>query len=159
MSPRRWTPWESSMVGEWARATFGDVKVQTNVRLGRVQPRASDGRYSEDELALLGVWRRFVDAIVYLPDRLLIVEATMRADPGKLAQLELYESLLNQTPELEPYRQLPKQLVLLYCIEDPAVNVLAERKGVLALRFVPSFFDEWWSKLRGRDQRAPVSPF
>ena len=159
MSPRTWTPWESRMIGEWVRSSFGDVKVQTNVRLGRIQPRAPGGTYSEDELTMLGVWRRFVDAIVYLPDRLLLVEAVMRADPGKLSQLELYAELVDQTEELKDYLHLQRQLVLLYCIQDPAVDVLAQRKGILSIRFVPSFFDEWFSTLRPRKQRAPQGPF
>jgi len=155
MGERTWTPWEMRMVGEWVSSSFGDVRYQTNVRVGRIQPRANDGTYGQDEMAMLGVWRRFVDAIVYLPDRLLLVEAVLRADPGKLAQLELYERLLPQTLELQPYLHLPVQKVLLYCIQDPALELLAGEKGVLAIRFVPSFFDEWFNKLRGRDKRAP----
>jgi len=155
MGERTWTPWEMRMVGEWVSSSFGDVRYQTNVRVGRIQPRADDGTYDRDELAMLGVWRRFVDAIVYLPDRLLLVEAVMRADPGKLAQLELYERLLPQTLELQDYLHLPVQKVLLYCIQDPALELLAKEKGILAIRFTPSFFDEWFNKLRGRHQRAP----
>lgn len=155
MGERTWTPWEMRMVGEWVSSSFGDARYQTNVRVGRIQPRAPDGTYSEDELAMLGVWRRFVDAIVYLPDRLLLVEAVLRADPGKLAQLQLYERLLPQTLELQPYLHLPVQKVLLYCIQDPALEVLAKEQGVLAIRFVPSFFDEWFNKLRPRHKRAP----
>lgn len=157
MSPRKWTPWEQTMVGEWVASTFGDVRFQTNVRVGRIQPRAPDGTYSEDELVMLGVWRRFVDAIVYLPDRLLLVEAVMRADPGKLSQLRLYEKLVPQTPELQEHLDKPIQKVLLYCIQDPAVDVLAKEDGILPIRFVPSFFDAWYEKLRGRDKRAPRS--
>lgn len=157
MSPRKWTPWEQSMIGEWVSQTFGDVEWRTNVRLGRIQPRAPDGTYSPDELRALGVWRRFVDAVVILPDRLLLVEAVMRADPGKLSQLKLYELLLPQTPELEEHLQLPVQKVLLYCIEDPAVTALARLDDILPVRFVPSCFDAWWQTLRPRDKRAPVN--
>ena len=155
MTQRKWTPWEMTMIGEWVERTFGDVEYRTNVRVGRIQPRAARGTYAEDELAMIGVWRRFVDAVVILPDRLLLVEAVMRADPGKLSQLRLYEKLLPQTPELQEYLHLPVQKVLLYCIRDPALELLAQEDNILTVRYVPTFFDEWFRKLRPRDKRAP----
>lgn len=158
MPRKTWTPWEQRMVGEWVGATFGDVKYQTNVRLGRLQPRSDDGTFTYDEKVMLGVWRRFVDALVWLPDRLLLVEAGMREDPGKLSQLELYETLLPQTEELRDSLELPVQKVLLYCIEDPAVNALARQKHILPIRFVPSFYDEWLRTLPARMRRAPGLP-
>jgi hypothetical protein len=145
------------MVAEWVRKTFGDVKVKTNVRLGRVQPRNEQGQFSEDELTLLGAFRRFVDAVVWLPDRLILVEAALRAEPGKLSQLELYETLVSQTPELQDSLHLDVQKILLTCIEDPAVSALARSKGILPVVFTPSFFDEWFETLSPRKQRPTRS--
>ncbi len=156
--PRRpYTPWEIRMVGEWVAATFPDAAWQTNVRLGSLEPRDWHGRFSRDELAALGVWRRRVDAVVILPDRLLLVEAVLRAHPGKLATLQLYESLVAQTPELEPYRNLATQKVLLYVIEDPTLLLIAQQYQILAIQFVPSFFEEWFAQLRPRERRTPRS--
>lgn len=155
MTPRKWTPWEQRFVGEWVSRTFGDVEYRTNVRVGRVQPRAADGTYTAEEERLLGVWRRFVDAIVILPDRLLLVEAGMREDPGKLSQLKLYERLLPQTPELQEHLHLRVQKIILYCIQDTAVDALAIEEDVTPILYVPTFFDEWFSKLAPRKQRAP----
>ncbi len=156
---RGYTPWEIMMIGEWVGITFDDVVYQTNVRLGPLTPRNSQGQFTRDELRMLGVWRRRADAVVYLPDRLLLVEAVLTSNPGKLSVLELYELLVPQTPELAPYLHLPVQKTLLYCIEDPVLNVLAERKGILAIQYVPTFFDAWFDKLRHRDKRAPRSDF
>jgi len=150
-----YTPWEITMVSEWVAKTFPDARFSTNFRLGPIQPRAPDGTYDVDELKLLGVWRRRVDALVYLEDRLLLLEAVMRADPGKVAVLKLYEKLIPQTPELAEFKHLPVQKVLLYCIEDPMLNLLAREEDILAIQFVPSFFDKWFSKLRGYEKRAP----
>lgn len=155
MGKRPYTPWEIMMISEWVAKTFPNTRWQTNVRLGKPQPRGPDGLYSRDELVLLGCWRRRVDAIVYLPDRLLLVEAILRADPGKITVLKLYEKLVPQTPELAEFRDLPIQKVLLYCIEDPVLNVLAREEDILPIQYVPSFFDKWFSKLRGRDKRVP----
>jgi len=155
---RTYTPWEIMMIGEWVAETFPDVEWGTNVRLGPMTPRNGHGRFTQDELRLLGVWRRRVDALVYLPDRLLLVESVMRSDPGKLSQLELYEILIPQTPELQPYLHLRIQKVLLYVIEDPALLILCKRKDILPIQFVPSFFNEWFAHLRPRDRRVPTTP-
>jgi len=147
------------MISEWVAKTFPNVRWQTNVRLGKPQPRNVDGLYERDELILLGVWRRRVDAIVFLHDRLLLIEAILRADPGKISVLKLYERLVPQTPELAEFRDLPIQKVLLYAIEDPVLNVLAREEGILPIQYVPSFFDKWFSKLAGRKKRTPRSDF
>lgn len=159
MAKRSYTPWEIMMISEWVAKSFPAARWQTNVRLGKPQPRNADGQYSADELTLLGCWRRRVDAIVVLEDRVLLVEAILRADPGKVSILKLYEKLVPQTPELAEFGHLPIQKVLLYAIEDPVLNVVARDEGILPIQFVPSFFDQWFSKLRGRDKRTPRSDF
>jgi len=147
--------WELRMIGEWLAQTFPDAEWRTNVRLGELQPRDLQGRYTYDELAGLGVWRRWVDAIVILPDRLLLVEAVLRAHPGKLSVLDLYESLVPHTPELAAYHDRRVQKILLYAVPDPAVDALAGRHQILAIQYVPTFVDAWLATLRPRDQRAP----
>jgi len=154
---RGYTPWEIMMVSEWVAKTFPDALWQTNVRLGSLTPRDNMGRFSKEELRLLGVWRRRVDAVIFLPDRLVLVEAVLRAQPGKISTLLLYEALVPQTPELEPYRALPVQKVLLYIVEDPTLNIVARQNDILPIQFVPSFFDEWFDKLRGREKRPSRS--
>ena len=154
---RGYTPWEIRMIGEWVATTFPDVQWETNVRLGSLTPRSELGQFTQEELGALGVWRRRVDTIVYLPDRLLLVEAVLRSHPGKVAMLQLYEALVPQTPELAAYSHLPVQKVLLFVIEDPTLTLLAQQQGILTIQFVPSFFDEWFAKLARRDQRAPRS--
>lgn len=150
-----WTPWEINMIAEWLGKTFPDVEYRTMVRLGRIQPRLPDGTYTVEEERMLGVHRRFADAIAILPDRLLLIEAVMRCDPGKLTVLELYEMLLPNTPELQQFSELPIQKVLLYAIEDPVVCELARRKEILAVHYVPTFFERWMTTLKARHQRAP----
>lgn len=150
-----WTPWEIRMIGEWVNRTFPDAEYRTQVRLGRIQPRLPNGTYSADEEKTLGNWRRYADAIVILSDRLLLVEAVMRADPGKISVLNLYEALIPQTAELAEFFRLPIQKVFLFAIEDPTINELAKRERILPILYVPSFFEEWLSKLAARHKRVP----
>lgn len=154
---RSYNPWETRMIGEWVAQSFPDAEWSTNVRLGTLTPRDYHGRFTQEELRLLGVWRRRVDAVVILPDRLLLVEAVLRSQPGKLSTLQLYERLVPQTPELAAYSHLRVQLVLLYVIEDPCLTLLAQEQGILPIQFVPSFFDEWFAKLARREQQPSRS--
>lgn len=147
------------MVGEWVSQTFPHTRYQTQVRLGRIQPRNADGQFTPEEKRMLGLWRRRIDCIVFLPDRLLLVEAVLRALPGKLMVLKLYEKLVRQTPELAEYHDLPVQKVLLYAIEDPVLLIIAREEGILPIRFVPRWYDEWLETLEPRHKRAPLSTF
>lgn len=147
------------MVGEWVSQTFPHARYQTQVRLGRIQPRNSDGKFSPGEKRMLGLWRRRIDCVVFLQDRLLLVEAILRAQPGKITVLKLYEKLVSQTPELSEFHHLPIQKVLLYAIEDPVLLDLAREEGILPIRFVPRWYDEWLATLRPRERRASLSTF
>jgi len=156
---RGYTPWEIMMITEWLAQSFPDVEWRSNMRLGPLQPRNAGGQYTKDELRLLGVWRRRIDAVVFLQDRLLLVEAVLRSNPGKLSILKLYARLVPQTPELTPFAHLPVQKVLLYVIEDPVINILCREDDILPIQFVPSFFDTWFDRQTQRDKRAPQSRF
>lgn len=151
--------WELEMVGEWVSRTFPYARWQTNVRLGRIQPRNADGQFTSEEKRMLGLWRRRIDCLVFLDDRLLLVEAILRADLGKVSVLKAYRKLIPQTPELAEYHHLPVQMVLLYAIEDPVLNVLAREEGILPIRFIPPGYDEWLQSLKPRHKRAPLSTF
>ncbi|MCW3990623.1 MAG: hypothetical protein NWE88_11185, partial [Candidatus Bathyarchaeota archaeon] len=72
---RAWQPREMQMVAEWLAKNFPGDPYMTRVRLGT--PRSSTPRadMTPEELAMVGVWRRWADAIVILRDRILLIEA------------------------------------------------------------------------------------
>lgn len=73
---------------------------------------------------------RWVDAI-YLKDGVVyIVEAKLRAEPGALGQLDLYEKLFKETPEFSDYSLWPIQKVLLTAVMDLNMAELASEKDV-----------------------------
>ena len=78
---------------------------------------------------------RWVDAI-YLKDGIVyIVEAKLRAEPGALGQLDLYEKLFRNTPEFDQYKNWHIQKVLLTSIVDLNMVELASEKGVQYIIF------------------------
>ena len=152
---RAWQPREMQMVAEWLAKTFPGDPYMTRVRLGT--PRSSTPRQdmTPEELAMVGVWRRWADAVVILRDRILLIEAAIRPNPGKIGQLELYALLLPHTPEFFKYSALPVELCLLYAIEDPAVLFLARRKGIRCIEYKPSWLPDYMALLQPRERRGP----
>ena len=142
------------MLSEWLVKTQKGKRWMTRVRLGSPRPEVPLPTMSSEEIAMVGVWRRWADAIVLEDDRVTIVEAAIRPDPGKISQLELYRLLLPQTPELEPWRGLPIEMILLYAIEDPATVLLARQKGIRCIEYKPSWLPAYMETLMPRERRG-----
>lgn len=103
-------------------------KHQTDLQWRRVRV----GTLPTKELArMYSVILRWVDAIIVSDGVIYLVEAKLRADPGALGQLDLYEKLLRVTPEFEQYRNYPVQKVLLAATTDLNMVELCSEKGVL----------------------------
>jgi len=151
---RSWQPREMQMVTEWLMKTHPGDRWQTRVRLGSPSPTSPNPEMSVEEKAMVGMWRRWADAVIFLADKLILVEAAIRPDPGKISQLELYEMLVPHTPELEPWKGLPIEKVLLYAIEDPATVHLARNKGVRAVEYKPDWLNDYMKLLMPRERRG-----
>ena len=151
---RRWQPREMQMVTEWLQKTQHGKRWMTRVRLGSPTPSTPRPEMSLEERAMVGVWRRWADAIILEDTKVTLVEAAIRPNPGKISQLELYAMLLPHTPELEPWRGLPLTLVLLYAIEDPATTMLARQKGILCIQYQPPWLPAYMQLLLPRERRG-----
>lgn len=156
--PRKWQPREMRMISEWLAQEYPDWPYQTQVRLGQIQPRLDGQFVSEEERRMLGVWRRWADAIVYMPDRLILIEAAIRPDPGDISKLELYERLIPNTPELQEHSGKVVEKVLLYCLPDELLNTLAREHGIRVVYFRPDWVEDYLKELFPRERRAPHTP-
>ena len=156
---RSWQPRESQMLAEWLALFHSGDQYKMRVRLGSPRPTTPRPDMTPEELAMVGVWRRWADALVVLPDKLILIEAAIRPNPGKIGQLELYRLLLPHTPEYSTHKDLPIELLLLYAIEDPAVVMLARSKGIRCVLFKPMWLDDYLKLLNPRERRAPQNPF
>jgi len=142
------------MVVEWLTKTYPGDAWMTRVRLGSPKPSTPRPDMTPEERAMIGVWRRWADALVILPEELLLVEAAIRPNPGKISQLELYAMLLPHTPEFSQYRSRRVTMVLLYAIEDPAVILLARRKGIRCIQYKPTWLPAYLELLMPRERRG-----
>lgn len=156
--PRKWQPREMRMLAEWLAETYPKETYLTRVRLGRIEPLLSATELTENERRALGVHRRWADAVVLLDDRVLLIEAKIRPQPGVISQLELYARLLPHTPELASHAHLPIEMILLYAIEDELINLLAREKSIRCVFYHPDWVDEYINELYPRERQGGRTP-
>jgi len=153
---RTWQPREMLMVQEWLVRTHPEDMKWTRVRVGQLAPEMLTPVGSEEEERAATGWRRWVDAIVITKEKVIMIEAAIRPNPGKISQLELYDELFEMTPEFKKYWGWKRELMILYAIEDPATVYLARKKGILCVRYVPDWLEAYLPLLFRREQRGSV---
>lgn len=152
---RDWQPREQRLVSEFVAEFYGEYPSRTHVHLGGTPPRFK-GKFTRPENGrLLGVFRRWADAIVTMPDRIVLIEGKILPQPGVLSQLSLYERLIPNTPELEEHAGKPVEKVLVCAIEDPLITQLAREEGVRVVVYSPPWIESYlkivhpWEKTPG----------
>jgi hypothetical protein len=88
-------------------------------------------------------WRFWVDAVVILSDKMVLVEGKLRTSAEALGQLLLYKALLPQTPELKPYAHLPVEMVLVTPRPDPRVIGVAASLNIRVEVYVTPWVQEY----------------
>lgn len=155
---RDYTIREMRLVGEWLSREYGGQSFAMRVRLGTAHPELLADVADESERKMLeGAFRRYVDGLVTLKDRVVLVEAKIVLSAGAISQLELYDMLFPSTPEYRPWASLPRELVLLYAVEDPAVVALARSKGIRCVLFRPAWVNDYLKELRPSERNSPKS--
>jgi len=145
------------LLSEFLAEHYQGVEYRTRIRLGKIQPRL-DGKYiTEEERLNLGTFRRWADALVILPDRLILIEAKIRPQPGVISQLQLYKRLLPNTPELQRFRDRPLEMLLVYAIRDDLLISMAREEGIRCIQYRPAWVDEYLKELYPRERRATRS--
>jgi hypothetical protein len=99
---------------------------------------------------------RWADAIVIQPDKLIVIEAKLRASEflKGLGELQLYIHLVAHTPEFEKFKNRRVVGRLIAPIEDPAVMLIARQNLIETAVFKPSFYDAFLEAIQPRQARA-----
>jgi hypothetical protein len=126
------------------------------VRVGRIPDELPVQGLSEVEFRLLGVWRRWVDAVVFDPPRVILIEGAVLPDPGDVSQLELYLRLFPQTPEFADFRTAPLEGHLVYGVDDPTIRGLARERGMTVHIFQPSWLGSYLLTRLPGHRRPPL---
>jgi len=145
------------MVSEFLAKHYSDYPTRTRVRVGSIHPDLKPEELTDAEKRMVGVFRRWADAIVFMPGRLLLIEAAIRPSPGDISQLELYERLLPMTPELAEHKGKLIEKMLVWAIEDPPIAVMARERGIRVVYFHPKWIDDYLKILYPRERRASLT--
>lgn len=140
---RDWQPREQRLVSEFVARFYPDNESRTHVHLGSAPPRFK-GMFTKDtDTRLTGVFRRWADALILMPDRIILIEGKILPQPGVISQLELYAELIPKTVDLGEHKNKPVEKVLVCAIEDRLISELARRKGIKVRIFHPAWVDEY----------------
>ena len=138
-------------------ATYPQRTWYTHVRVGSLPLELGTGELDTEEARMVhGSFARWVDAVVVLDDRTLLVEGKIIAHPVAIGQLLLYRRLLPATPFLNLRTDLPVEMVLLFARADPLVSVLAMEQGISLVQFEPAWVDEYMATRHHRHRNAPL---
>lgn len=144
---------EMRLVSEYIARTYPDGLVFMRLRLGSLLPDGPRQDLTDGELEMLGVFRRWADAVVVTPKELIVVEASMRSDTGDPSKLVMYGRLVPLTPDLRAYLDRPLHLELVVAVEDPAVSALAHEMGIRTAVYRPPWLPEYLAQLHRRERR------
>lgn len=142
------------LLSEYLAKFYPRGHYQIQVRLGRAHKRDGGKFVDQAEERMLGLFRRWADAIVFLETEVILIEAAIKPDVSDVAKLDLYESLFPSTPELAHVANLPVFKQIVTAIEDPAVTAYARNHGVAVTIFKPPWIDNYLESIRPRERSA-----
>lgn len=128
---------------------------RTNVRLGMPHPELLE-RYVEPRMRrMLAIVTYRADAVVWLPDRVDILEVATEPEVKKVCQLKLYGHLFGVTEEQREHWGKPRRLILVSTITNPFIEWFAREEGVAWVVYVPIWWEEHVATRRARRFTAP----
>jgi hypothetical protein len=154
---RSWQPRELAMVSDFLRDKGLLMNAQIRVRLGVPHPELLFHGITAEELRMLRVWQRWADAVVALPDKLILIEAKIRPRMGPLEALQVYSRLLQEDPSYTPEQKRNIEKWFVYAVEDPVLNGLAREMGIVPIRYEWRGLEGYLKLLAARERRAPLS--
>jgi len=105
---------------------------------------------------MLRVRMRWADAVILLPEKILVVEGKLRASEflKGLGELQVYRHLIEHTPEFKSL--LPRTVVgrLVIPVDDPVVSMVARQQGLEVAVYKPTFWTEYTRLLQPRQTRS-----
>jgi len=106
---------------------------------------------------MVGVFRRWADAVVITEDKLILIEAAIRPDLGDISKLEGYKFLLRYTPEFEEFRHFPVEMQLVYAIPDEFLIAEARKHGIKPVFFRPAWLEDYIAELYPHERRGTLT--
>lgn len=144
---------ERMLLSQYIAEQYPDARVLLQVYVGPINPDVDTSTLSRAEFYYLGNSRRRADAVVILPDKVVMIEAYIHVHLGKLSQLMTYMELFPRTPELSDYAKLPLQGVLLGAQRDPILDQMAARFNIPVVIYQPAWVQTYLASVDSRKSR------
>jgi len=141
-----------AFLAEWLGISYPPGTWSTNVRLGKVTGTGIERLSPEERRMLQGAFGAQADAVVVLKDKVVIVEAMIRHEPGALEDLIKYEMLFKETEEYKTSWGKPIEKILLTPLDLPFHVKLAKSFGVRVVQYKPLWIMDYLSTLPHRHQ-------
>jgi hypothetical protein len=120
---------EMKYVHEWIAKNFPNaIRVMTQVPMGDTPQQLAKGRTDVDAYWFWRYGPR-ADAIIVLPDKVILVEAETKRPVVGLSELEVYANEFYRSPHLAAYTRLPLEVVLLTPVWDRHTAEVCAKKG------------------------------
>ena len=144
---------ESRMVVEYLKDTYSQFSYITNCPLGKVDEALMREVGYKSALGITRPFRPMVDAVVILPNYLVLVEAKVWQVLAGMSKLPFYKSLIPFTPELKDY--LPREVLMELVVGQTNSNleIMARDQGIAIKLYRPDWLAEvvasmnkYWTK-------------
>jgi len=142
---------------EWLSQEYPPGSWKTNVRLGKIRKKAKERAHNPEEERALMPFLASCDAIIFLEDRVDIIEAMVRQQPGKIEQLVKYERLFKMTEDFREFWKYPTRKVLLTPLEQEFLEEFRKEFGVEIETYRPPWVMEYIRSLPRRQTRGKLS--
>jgi hypothetical protein len=134
---------ETRLLAEWIAARHPDDAIRTHVYVGPITTGLGKIEYDPTTFAMLGVRRRWADAVILYPDRTEIIEAKVVPDVSVIAQLSLYVQIFPSTDEFRDRRTMPVLGRIVMAVSDPSLALLIQKAGLTPEIFHPAWVDSY----------------
>lgn len=151
---------ESRLISEYLALKFPGMRVALSHPLGPEITTGSNGLSARQRLQVSRPWRPEVDAIVWFPTSILLIEAKITEYLRGLGKLPLYKALVPVTPELAAWRDLDVRIRLVVPRSRPWLQPMIDAVGAEVDLFEPEWMREvydyrdqyWTAEYRRRRQ-------
>jgi hypothetical protein len=130
---------------------------RTNVTIGKVITPPGVTLLPEEYANLRETFGAQADAVVFLPNEVIIIEAMVRHEPGVLEDLMKYKRLFLKDDTFSKYHALPLRLVLLTPLDLGEYEKMAVDMGIEVVRYTPTWIREYLATYPRRAGRGKTS--
>jgi len=128
------------MLLEWLNKTYPTGSWRTNVRLGKPEESIEGIARTVSERRMMSILLHLADAVVILPNEVIILEVATSPKVEKVCQLKLYGHLFGVTEEYREHWNKRRTLIVLSTEDSDLLQWFARNEGVKWVVYRPV----WW---------------